>query len=98
MKLTDSQFYALYGTFEHLILEMDLKLVEAKKKVLNGNFKDAEDKIEMLRQLRNAFHQMWHDSFIEDNSKMLVIKEREKLLRKIALLERENNNLMESIG
>jgi len=55
MKLTDSQFYALYGTYEYLILEMELKLLEARKKVLNGNFKDAEDKIEMLKSIKKRF-------------------------------------------
>ena len=97
MKLSDSQFYALYGTYEYLILEMELKLLDARKKVLNGNYKDAEDKIEMLKVLRNSFHQMWHDSLTDLNLTLKTIQERERLLRKIAILERENNNLKQTL-
>lgn len=97
MILTDSQFYKLYGSFEYLITEMEIKLLEARKKALNGNFNDAEDKIEILKSLRNAFHQLWHNQFIIDNSQIKVIQERQKLLSKIITLEMENKSLKENI-
>lgn len=97
MILTDSQFYKLYGSFEYLITEMEIKLLEARKKALKGNFNDAEDKIEILKNLRNAFHQLWHNQFIIDNSQIKVIQERQKLLSKIITLEMENKSLKENI-
>lgn len=97
MILTDTQFYKLYGSFEYLITEMEIKLLEARKKALKGNFNDAEDKIETLRKLRNAFHQIWHNQFIIDNSQIKVIQERQKLLSKIITLEMENKYLKENI-
>lgn len=97
MILTDTQFYKLYGSFEYLITEMEIKLLEVRKKALNGNFKDAEDKIEILRNLRNAFHQIWHNQFLIDNNQIKVIQEREKLLNKIIILEMENKYLKENI-
>lgn len=97
MILTDSQFYKLYGSFEYLITEMETKLLEARKKALNGNFNDAQDKIEILKSLRNAFHQLWHNQFIIDNSQIKVIQERQKLLSKIITLEMENKSLKENI-
>lgn len=97
MILTDTQFYKLYGSFEYLITEMEIKLLEARKKALNGNFNDAEDKIEILKNLRNAFHQLWHNQFIIDNSQIKVIQERQKLLSKIITLEMENKSLKENI-
>jgi hypothetical protein len=97
MILTDTQFYKLYGSFEYLITEMEIKLLEARKKALKGNFNDAEDKIEILKSLRNAFHQIWHNQFIIDNSQIKVIQERQKLLSKIITLEMENKSLKENI-
>ncbi len=97
MILTDSQFYKLYGSFEYLITEMEIKLLEARKKALKGNFNDAEDKIEILKNLRNAFHQLWHNQFMVDNSQIKVIQERQKLLSKIITLEMENKFLKENI-
>ena len=97
MILTDSQFYKLYGSFEYLITEMEIKLLEARKKALKGNFNDAEDKIEILKSLRNAFHQLWHNQFMVDNSHIKVIQERQKLLSKIITLEMENKSLKENI-
>jgi hypothetical protein len=97
MILTDTQFYKLYGSFEYLITEMEIKLLEARKKALKGNFNDAEDKIEILKSLRNAFHQIWHNQFMVDNSQIKVIQERQKLLSKIITLEMENKSLKENI-
>ena len=97
MILTDTQFYKLYGSFEYLITEIEIKLLEARKRALKGNFKDAEDKIEILKSLRNAFHQIWHNQFIIDNNQIKVIQERQKLLSKIITLEIENKNLKENI-
>ena len=97
MQLKESEFYAFYGTYEYLITEMDIKLLDAKFKLPNGNFLDAEHKIKSLEKLRDLFHSMYHEQIKNQNNDGKVLFERAKLLKYISKLEMENKNLKENI-
>jgi hypothetical protein len=95
--LTERQFYDYYTDFDILITGMNERLLEAQKKNPEMDVERALSKINMLRRLQNVFHKMYHENMTIDNGAGKVLIERDKLLRRISQLEKENEELKQNI-
>jgi hypothetical protein len=95
--LTNAEFYANYADYDNLIIGMEEKLLDAKKRNPSQDFSEAEKKINTLHRLKDLYHLMYHCQQTIDNESGKVMSERKKLLDKIGALERENLALKENI-
>jgi hypothetical protein len=64
---------------EYLISEMELKLHEAKQKNINNNYFDAENKIQMLKNIQFNFYELFYEKNELEKSEC-ILKFQNKLL------------------
>lgn len=95
--ITERDFYDYYTDYDVLITSMNEKLLEAQKKNPYLDMDKPLQKINMLRRLQNVFHKMYHEVRIIDTREGNVLFERDKLLKRISQLEKENKELKENI-
>ena len=98
MQLSNNQFYVYYSDYEHLINEMEGKILQALEKSPNRDFSEAWEKVDTLKHLQLVYHNMYHFQQSIDNESGKIMKERDFLLKKLIRLEEENNQLKQNLN
>lgn len=95
--MNDSEFYFYYGRIGYVISEMELKLLEFKKKNRDLDTTLPEININYLKSVQTKFHYLWHENYKQLQLTGIELLERERLLNKINSLEKEVKILKENI-
>lgn len=95
--MTIDEFYGYWSDYETIIDEMNEKLLIFKQKNPTINTESQERIIASLRHLQNLFHRMYHDSEKRLGEDLKLLQDRQKLINRIATLEKENETLKKNI-
>lgn len=95
--MNDSEFYFYYGRIGYVISEMELKLLEFKKKNRDLETSAPEKNIEYLKQVQTQFHYLWHENYRQLQILGADLLEKQAMLNKIGRLENEIKLLKENI-
>lgn len=95
--MTNDDFYGLYAKYDRIVIRMEEKLLEARKRDLNKDFSEQQEVIDTLIHLREKFHQLYHLNLILAKNPIEEMIAQKKLLSRISRLEKENETLKQNI-